>query len=337
MDASSALLLQDDGRHPPKELCCPITQELLRDPVVAEDGHTYERSAILRWFASASAARSPVTNEELPPTRRLVPNHALRRILDQHRSSLGVRLLAACASLPHAMFPPTTAAATATPSLAEPDEVEVMDLVERGASLTERDPVDGSTCLHILVARGRFGLVRKLVASGADASVANDRGETPSMAAKRRRGDEDLVRFLDDAAARARTRRAQEEEARLRDRDEHRRQQADLRRVSEARQVASLRAQASSMTVPLVAGTGFFPSLFGLQFHGSLEPVRAHVDAARSDAHQQHALLRAADWARTAIVGHDMVVVSEDARQVQLLSRVLLGLGSSVLLFLLLL
>jgi len=31
---------------PPRELVCPITQELLRDPVVAEDGHTYERNSL---------------------------------------------------------------------------------------------------------------------------------------------------------------------------------------------------------------------------------------------------------------------------------------------------
>jgi len=36
---------------PHRELVCPITQELMRDLVVAEDGHTYEREAILRWFS----------------------------------------------------------------------------------------------------------------------------------------------------------------------------------------------------------------------------------------------------------------------------------------------
>ena len=30
----------------PKELCCPISHELMKDPVVAGDGHTYERSCI---------------------------------------------------------------------------------------------------------------------------------------------------------------------------------------------------------------------------------------------------------------------------------------------------
>ena len=30
----------------PKDFCCPISHELMKDPVVAGDGHTYERSCI---------------------------------------------------------------------------------------------------------------------------------------------------------------------------------------------------------------------------------------------------------------------------------------------------
>jgi hypothetical protein len=31
--------------------CCPITQEFMTDPVFATDNHTYERNAILHWWA----------------------------------------------------------------------------------------------------------------------------------------------------------------------------------------------------------------------------------------------------------------------------------------------
>ncbi|NEJ83202.1 hypothetical protein GR268_42755, partial [Rhizobium leguminosarum] len=30
----------------PDECFCPITQEIMEDPVIAQDGHTYERTAI---------------------------------------------------------------------------------------------------------------------------------------------------------------------------------------------------------------------------------------------------------------------------------------------------
>ena len=49
------------------ELLCPITQELFVDPVVAADGFTYERGALLAWFAKCSdgTVTSPLTNAPL--------------------------------------------------------------------------------------------------------------------------------------------------------------------------------------------------------------------------------------------------------------------------------
>lgn len=54
---------------------CPITHQLMVDPVVAEDGHTYERSALVRWFATSK--KSPVTNDIIGPS--LVPAVAVRQ------------------------------------------------------------------------------------------------------------------------------------------------------------------------------------------------------------------------------------------------------------------
>ena len=45
------------------------------DPVIAADGHTYERAAILEWLQTHST--SPVTLQALPHTR-LVPNVLVR-------------------------------------------------------------------------------------------------------------------------------------------------------------------------------------------------------------------------------------------------------------------
>jgi hypothetical protein len=35
-----------DDNEPPEEFLCPITQELMKDPVVASDGHTYEKYGV---------------------------------------------------------------------------------------------------------------------------------------------------------------------------------------------------------------------------------------------------------------------------------------------------
>ncbi|KAH8059533.1 ubiquitin-protein transferase [Aureococcus anophagefferens] len=59
----------------PESFACPITTELMKDPVFAADGHTYERCAIAQWFERAQT--SPTTNE--PIATNLVPNHAGNR------------------------------------------------------------------------------------------------------------------------------------------------------------------------------------------------------------------------------------------------------------------
>jgi len=49
-------------------LMCPLTKKMIKDPVLAADGHTYERAAIERFFAqspSGEELRSPVTGQVL--------------------------------------------------------------------------------------------------------------------------------------------------------------------------------------------------------------------------------------------------------------------------------
>mmetsp|Transcript_55408 Transcript_55408/g.127352 ORF Transcript_55408/g.127352 Transcript_55408/m.127352 type:complete len:403 (-) Transcript_55408:29-1237(-) len=64
---------------------CPITQEIMEDPVVCADGHSYERSAITQWLLVRDT--SPCTNTPLAH-RNVVPNYALRNLIAEVR---GVR------------------------------------------------------------------------------------------------------------------------------------------------------------------------------------------------------------------------------------------------------
>eukprot|EP00743_Colponemidia_sp_Colp-15_P012734 GILK01014586.1.p1 GENE.GILK01014586.1~~GILK01014586.1.p1 ORF type:complete len:389 (-),score=38.63 GILK01014586.1:53-1219(-) len=63
-----------------EDLLCPITHEIMRDPVVAEDGHSYERTEIERWFTAGNLT-SPVTNSLLADLT-LRPNFTLRNVID---------------------------------------------------------------------------------------------------------------------------------------------------------------------------------------------------------------------------------------------------------------
>jgi len=60
----------------PPMFVCPITQELMKDPVIASDGHTYERAAIEKWTREGRNV-SPMTNEPLSGGA-LVPNRNLK-------------------------------------------------------------------------------------------------------------------------------------------------------------------------------------------------------------------------------------------------------------------
>ena len=64
----------DDGAD---ELVCPITQELPVDPVTAEDGRVYERSAITEWLGKN--AKSPHTNE--PMGTKLLPATQVKNLI----------------------------------------------------------------------------------------------------------------------------------------------------------------------------------------------------------------------------------------------------------------
>mmetsp|Transcript_53406 Transcript_53406/g.83156 ORF Transcript_53406/g.83156 Transcript_53406/m.83156 type:complete len:629 (+) Transcript_53406:57-1943(+) len=73
-----AFLLADgfDVSSLPAEFLCPITHEPMTEPVVARDGHTYERKAITYWIEQGGRT-SPKTGETLHDLT-LTPNHALR-------------------------------------------------------------------------------------------------------------------------------------------------------------------------------------------------------------------------------------------------------------------
>jgi hypothetical protein len=58
---------------------CPLTMEVMRDPVFTADGQTYERTEIEKWFALGNRT-SPLTGEALPSTS-LLPNIALRQVI----------------------------------------------------------------------------------------------------------------------------------------------------------------------------------------------------------------------------------------------------------------
>ena len=80
--AAGAAAAALDGRPDidiPRDFLCPIAGTLMRFPVIAADGHSYERTAITKWLKDHGT--SPSTNLPLVH-RRLVSNHNLRGAID---------------------------------------------------------------------------------------------------------------------------------------------------------------------------------------------------------------------------------------------------------------
>ena len=67
-----------------EEYKCPITQELMVDPHVCADGHSYERDAIAAWLERHDT--SPQTNLPLAH-KHLVPNITLRNAIGAFREA----------------------------------------------------------------------------------------------------------------------------------------------------------------------------------------------------------------------------------------------------------
>ena len=74
----------------PEDFRCPISLELMTDPVTVSTGQTYDRSSIQKWLRAGNII-CPKTGEKLTSTE-LVPNSALRKLIQQFCEDRGVLL-----------------------------------------------------------------------------------------------------------------------------------------------------------------------------------------------------------------------------------------------------
>lgn len=63
-----------------QNIICPITMEIMYNPVIASDGKIYEHDAIKRWLKEND--RSPITNETLEP--KVYKNPLLKMMIDKY-------------------------------------------------------------------------------------------------------------------------------------------------------------------------------------------------------------------------------------------------------------
>lgn len=74
-----------DENDIPDEFKCPISRMIMKDPVIAGDGHTYEREQMETHISNRLT--SPVTNRELP-FPYLITNWNLRKSIESYINSV---------------------------------------------------------------------------------------------------------------------------------------------------------------------------------------------------------------------------------------------------------
>ncbi|KAL8192528.1 hypothetical protein R6Q57_027713 [Mikania cordata] len=64
----------------PDDFKCPISLEIMSEPVIVSSGHTFDRRSIQRWL-DAGHRTCPITKLPLSDSPSLIPNHALRSLI----------------------------------------------------------------------------------------------------------------------------------------------------------------------------------------------------------------------------------------------------------------
>nr|XP_043621478.1 U-box domain-containing protein 8 [Erigeron canadensis] len=67
----------------PDDFKCPISLEIMSEPVILSSGHTFDRRSIQRWL-DAGHRTCPITKLPLSDSPILIPNHALRSLISNY-------------------------------------------------------------------------------------------------------------------------------------------------------------------------------------------------------------------------------------------------------------
>ncbi|KAE8733752.1 U-box domain-containing protein 13 [Hibiscus syriacus] len=133
----------------PDDFRCPISLELMKDPVIVSTGQTYERSCMEKWLEQGHGT-CPKTQQTLSNTS-LTPNYALRSLIDQWCEANGIE----------PPKRPSSSRPSKTKSAFSPAERDTIEILLR--KLTSSNPEDQ---------RMAAGEIRLLAKRNADNRVA---------------------------------------------------------------------------------------------------------------------------------------------------------------------
>jgi TPR repeat protein len=68
------------------DFLCPISKLIMNDPVIINDGHSYEREYIIKWFKQSDI--SPKTGEKIQDKNIILPNYTLKSSINQLKEKI---------------------------------------------------------------------------------------------------------------------------------------------------------------------------------------------------------------------------------------------------------
>lgn len=140
--------------QPPEDFVCPITQQLMIDPVQASDGHTYEREAIRKWFEKNST--SPMRNHL--PNKDLVSNLFAKKIINHYLEQSNI-----C----------TTEQFFRVVKEGHAEEFLKLNYLENHLEIKQ----EGLTALHVAAKEGHEALTKLLLQEGASIDAPDEGGD----------------------------------------------------------------------------------------------------------------------------------------------------------------
>jgi hypothetical protein len=171
-------LIEDDNYEEEEEANpymppCPITGFPMSEPVVAADGHSYEKAAILRWFQYSD--KSPMTGAVLAH-KELVPNYGLMSSVQEavERERNSKIAAAAAAPIPGLKHPP--------PGSATSEEVRVSTVIsetENDACILVEEAPAADKSEDVTSVLGSTSAVASLGAAPMEEAVKSKDGDVP--------------------------------------------------------------------------------------------------------------------------------------------------------------
>jgi len=200
--------------EPSQEYLCPITHEIMLDPVILiTSGHTYERESIEQWLKQNGT--DPQTREPIS-THQLVPNRSLKSVIEswlkQHPQcdsetwfdasrSDNLKTISRCIKLGADVNAEHYFNETALMYASEKGYTDIVRLLIDNNAYVDAKDGGGMTALMYASREGHVDIVRLLLDKNADVNTFDVGGDGTALVYASRKGHVDIVRLLLDKDA----------------------------------------------------------------------------------------------------------------------------------------